>query len=93
MSAPTTGPGIPITYGGGRCAACGCKTRAGNLMCGRHWGQVPVSLQVEVYAALRQWNVNLISLEDLRSVQAKAVEAVTGKPQVPTLEGSEATDA
>jgi hypothetical protein len=83
-----TGPTI-VSYGGGRCAVCSIKTRTGYLMCPRHWDQVPSDIKAAVYDCLRLWNVNQISLEDLRTAQQAAVEAVTGTRRENTLEGGE----
>jgi hypothetical protein len=89
MSTPFQEPVAPLIYGGGRCAVCNRKTRANTLMCPTHWGQVPSPEREAVNDCLRRWKFNDCSLAELRLAQAAAVEAVTGTPQSPTLEGSE----
>lgn len=81
-------PTTPLIYGGGRCAVCQRKTRANTLMCPPHWGQVPSPEREAVNDCLRRWKFNDCSLEELRRAQARAVEVVTNRSQVPTLEGS-----
>lgn len=58
-------------------------------MCPPHWGMVPGTERAMVNDCLRRWKFNDCSLEELRVAQAAAVEAVSGIPQRPTLEGSE----
>lgn len=89
MSASFQEPATPLIYGGGRCAVCHKKTRANTLMCPPHWGMVPGAERAMVNDCLRRWKFNDCSLEELRVAQAAAVEAVSGIPQRPTLEGSE----
>jgi hypothetical protein len=86
---PTPTPPTVVSYGGGRCAVCQVKTRTGNLMCTRHWDQVPMPERTTLYDCLRRWKYNACSLEELRTAQTAAIEAVTGIPQTPTLEGGE----
>lgn len=64
--------------GAGRCVIADCQTGCGtNLMCSTHWRQVPPPIQRQVYAELRRWNTDGITLDVLREAQWAAVEAVT----------------
>jgi hypothetical protein len=89
MTTPFQEPATPLIYGGGRCAVCQRKTRANTLMCPVHWGLVPPTERAAVNDCLRRWKFNDCSLEELRVAQGAAVEAVSGVPQRPTLEGSD----
>ena len=95
MSTPFSTPPVIRSYGGGRCAVCNIRTRTGNLMCTRHWDQVPFDLKQLVYDCLRRWKFNECSLEELRNAQGAAIEAVTGISQAPTptSEGGGPADA
>ena len=78
-----------MIYGDGHCAVCHSRTKVGYLMCAHHWADVPASLRRKLYAALKSWDANDLTLAELRAVQAECVEKVTGVSQQPTLEGSD----
>lgn len=72
-------------YGDGHCAVCGHKVRPDLLMCGVDWRKVPRPLQRRVYDALAAYQVNQLTLGELRDVQDVAVLAAGGQPAVDVL--------
>ena len=67
-----------VTITPGICAVPQClrRIRSELLMCKRHWVRVPPATQVDVMHAWRLYQSGNVDLEELRRVQAGAVEAV-----------------
>lgn len=61
-----------------KCAISNCTVEIGAdyLMCGRHWRLVPVHLSHLAYEAYHKWQLDELSLDRLREVQARAIQAV-----------------
>ena len=70
------------TPGSGTCYVpqCGARIPKGRLMCGPHWGRVPIKARGAVWAALDAWEAGTGNLGDLRDAQDSAVAAVLGHP-------------
>jgi hypothetical protein len=67
-----------VIPGGGTCCAplCGLRVPKGNLMCGRHWCQVPTKARARVYAEIDSWENGSGTLGSLRDAQNAAVASL-----------------